>query len=437
MESKYEMLIERNFYQSPSMYLVTKVTVSGEFNRHKLDDAIREIERVHPIITYVVEEGDEGKVYFMKKEDVKVTIKYHEKKSQKDWLGIAREEELVPLEFDKEPPLRFLIIHGKEDFDIVILSHHLLGDGHSIQYLMQDLLEVYCNEANDLPVQETRFIRKIEDMPKESELPTEFIERLQSVNQEWSTMRRHFTREEYEKLFSDYHETHGLGLMVEAYDKQKYPKLISRCKEYGVTINSALVTAFLAALHKVSKEEQKVTVAVDLRDHLKFETNRCIANYSSAISPKLKYYEEDTFWCNVERIHKLLKAELSQPSKPFFLLQLFLQADGSIFDPLYYAANGTYQNAILMKVAELLGFGNREQGFDLSNLGLVNINPKMGNYEIKDYAFFANPTTVYDFTVGVATFNEQLNLSICYKENKITEEELRAYTREAISLLSS
>lgn len=437
MEQKYEMLVERNFYQNPSMYLVTKVTVIGEYNSIKLEDAIKEIGRVHPIITYVLEEGEEGKVYFLKKEDVKVTVKYYEKKSQDDWLGITRDEELIPLEFDKEPPLRFLIIHGKEDFDIIILGHHLLGDGNSYQYLMQDLLEVYCNNAKNLPVQETKFIRKIQDMPKESELPTEFVEAIQSVNQEWSTIRRQFTREEYEKLFLDYHETHGLGLMVETYEKERYPKLISRCKEHGVTVNSALVTAFLAAIHKVSKEEQKVTVAIDLRNQLKFETNRCIANYSSAISPKLQYFEEDTFWCNVERIHKLLKAELNQPSKPFFLLQLFLQADGSIFDPLYYAANGTYQNEILMKVAKLLGFGDMEQGFDLSNLGIVNINPKIGNYEIKDYTFFANPTNVYEFTVGVATFNEQLNLSICYKKNKITEEEIRVYTKKVISLLSS
>lgn len=58
MESKYEMLIERNFYQNPSMYLVTKITVIGEYNSKRLEDSIKEMERVHPIISYVLEEGD-------------------------------------------------------------------------------------------------------------------------------------------------------------------------------------------------------------------------------------------------------------------------------------------------------------------------------------------------------------------------------------------
>lgn len=437
MESKYEMLIERNFYQNPSSYLVTKVTVIGNYNRNQLEDALREMERVHPIITYVVEEGEEGKVYFEKKEEVKVPVKYYSKENKEDWLSIAREEELIPLEFGKEPPLRFLIICGKEDFDIVILSHHLLGDGKSIQYLMRDLLEAYCNGTKNLPIQETRFIREIEDMPKESELPEEVVEVIQAVNQEWSTIRRRFSREEYEKLFADYHEINGLGLVVEAYDKEKYPYLISRCKEHDVTVNSAIVTAFLSVLFKEKKQKQKVTVAVDLRDKLKFETNYCIANYSSAISQSLEYQEEKSFWRNVERTHKILKTDLSQPSKTFYLLQLFQQLDGNIFDPLYYAMNGTYRGEILLRVADLLGFDNKEQGFDLSNLGIVNINPKIGNYDIKDYVFFANPTTVYDFTVGVATLNEQLNLAICYKKNSISEEKIRLYAKEAIRLLSS
>lgn len=431
------MLIERNFYQNPSMYLVTKVTVIGEYNRNRLEDAITEMERVHPIITYVLEEGEEGKVYFAKKEDIKVNVKYFEKKSQDDWLSIAREEEFVPLEFDKEPSLRFLIIHGKEDFDIVILGHHLLGDGKSYQYLMHDLLEVYCNGTQNLPIQETRFIRDTEDMPKESELPSEFVEAIQAVNKQWSSIRRQYTREEYEKLFTDYHEIHGLGLAVESIDKEKYPLLISRCKEHGVTVNSALVTAFTAVLYKLSKEKQRATIAVNLRDQLKFSTNRCIANYSSAISPKLQYNEEDTFWSNVEHIHKLLKEELNQPSKTFAILQLFCLMDGSIFDSLYQAGNGTYQGAILMEVIRLLGFENREQGFDLSNLGVININPKMGKYSIKDYVFFANPTTSYDFTVGVATFNEQLNLAICYKKNTIRKEVIRDYARDVVELLCS
>lgn len=120
---------------------------------------------------------------------------------------------------------------------------------------------------------------------------------------------------------------------------------------------------------------------------MKFETNRCIANYSSAISPLLQYDVKDTFWGNVKHIHKLLKEDLKNPSKTFTILQLFNQLDGSIFDPLYYAENGTYQGEILMKVAKLLGFENREQGFDISNLGVVNSNPNMGEYVIRDYVF--------------------------------------------------
>lgn len=431
------MLTERNFYQNPSMYIVTKVTVIGEYNRNRLEDAMMEMERVHPIVTYVLEEGEEGKVYFVKKEDCEVTVKYFEKKSQDDWLSITREEEFIPMEFDKEPALRFLIIHGKEDFDIVILGHHLLGDGKSYQYLMHDLLEVYCNKKQNLPIQETRFIRGTEDLPKESELPSEFIEEIQAVNKQWSSMRRQYTREEYEKLFADHFEVHGLGLAVEAFDKAKYPLLISRCKEHRVTVNSALVTAFTAVLYKINKEKQKVTVAVSLRDQLNFSTNRCIANYSSAVSPKLEYKEENTFWSNVERIHKLLKEELNQPSKTFAIPQIFCHIDGNVFDSLCQAANGTYQGDMLGKVVKLLGFENREEGFEISNLGVVNINPEMGEYIIKDYVYFANPTSNFDFTVGAASFNEQLNLAICYKKNTITEEVIKDYTRDVVELLCS
>lgn len=435
MEYKYEMLIERNFYQNPSVYLITKVTVIGEYNRNRLEDAILEMKRVHPIINYVLEEGDEGKVNFVRKKEAKLTTKFFEKKNEKDWLRIANEEELIPLEFDNEPPLRFLVVFAKEDFDIVILSHHLLGDGKSIQYLMHDLLEAYCNNARDLQVQDTRMIRSIQDMPGESELPPEVVELIQDINQEWSMMRPQFTKEEYRKLFTDYHKMFGLGLIVEPVDKEKYPYIITQCKKYGVTVNSALVTAFLAASEV--KGEEDVTVAVNLRDQLTFETNRCIANYSAAITPLLEYHEEETFWENVVRVHNLIRKDLDQPSKVFAILQVFSQIDSSVFDSMYYLVNGTYKGKILPNVSKVIGFSNNQGGFDFSNLGVVDIPHEMGEYTIKDYVFSADPPMVHDFKIGVATLNEQLNIAVCFKKNKISEDAIRIYTEKAINILCS
>lgn len=62
---------------------------------------------------------------------------------------------------------------------------------------------------------------------------------------------------------------------------------------------------------------------------------------------------------------------------------------------------------------------------------------EMGEYIVKDYVYFANPTSYFDVTVGAASFNEQLNLAICYKENTIKEEVIKEYTRDVVELWCS
>lgn len=435
MGHQYEMLTERNFYFNPSTFLVTKVTVVGEFNCKCFNRAVQELERIHSIITSIVIEDEEGKTYFQEQPELHVPIKYFQKRDNAYWLEVTTKEEKIPVVFDKEPPLRFLVFYNDKDFDIVLLIHHMLADGMACKYLMQDLLDIYCKDIHNLPIQPTRLLSGPDDLPADSAFPKVFTDQIQEINKEWGDIRRKFTKQEYEKLYNDFYQDVGLSLLVDYIEEKDYETLIKRCKEYDVTVNSALVTAFLYAVYKDKQEAQKVTIAVNLRKHVQFKVNRCVAGYSGCIALTDKFDEAESFWTNVIRNHKKIKEELSSTQKVCSIIQLFMNLDGSVFDPLYFARNGTYQGEILKKAGKVLGYSTNEDGFDLSNLGLVDIDPNKGKYLITDYVFFANLTSVYDFTIGVATLGERLSLAVCYKANKLNEEKVKQYVRDSIKVL--
>lgn len=60
--------------------------------------------------------------------------------TNKNWIELVRENEKLPLEINKGELVRTFIIPADTDTQIMLMAHHLVGDGKSIIYLIRDIM---------------------------------------------------------------------------------------------------------------------------------------------------------------------------------------------------------------------------------------------------------------------------------------------------------
>lgn len=436
MKERYEgLLVERNFFRSPTTHLVVKGTIVGEFNKRKFEQAVEELRRVHPMLRCIIEVDDNSQISFVYKKGMEFPITYLEKMDDDQWIELVKKEDHIPFKATVEPSIRFLILLGDSNFDVIMIGHHLLGDGLSFAYLFQDFIDIYCNEKK-LEVVESKLITSYKDLPEESRFPKEFEETIHSLNEEWSKERRLFTEEEYEEVYAKYHERHFIDVLVLKVENEDYHALRGVCKEKNVTVNTFVFTAFLKALRELTEHEtETVTIAMNIRDKMLFNPGRCIGNYASAVSPKLSYNIELDFWENAKEYGKIVKEKVNDLKQSLMVPQLFCQLDCSVIDALSFAAYTTYETPFLEKVGALLAPISGGEGIDISNLGALNVDLSDSDYELKDFVYMPPSTSSYDKTLGVVTMNDELTISIIYKEYFLPKDKMTAIKNRVKEIL--
>ncbi|WP_066714334.1 condensation domain-containing protein [Clostridium sp. Marseille-P299] len=425
MRKRHEgLLVERNFYRATSTHLVVKGTIVGEFNLTKFEKAVDELRRVHPMLRSIIEVDSNSQLSFVYKEEIKFPVYYMDKVDDNQWIDIVKEEDNKPFRAAEMTPIRFFVLMGHKEFELIMIGHHLLGDGLSYAYLFQDLLEIYCNEKK-LEVVESKLITSYKDLPEESKLDKEYVEHIKALNEEWSKERKIFTDDEYEEIFALYHEQHYIDVMVLKIENEEYHELKRKCNENHVTVNTLITTVFLKALKELTEHEsENVTVAMNIRDKININPGRCVGNYASSFTPNFYYNDKMDFWENARQFGDIIREYVNDPKQTLLVPQLFCQLDNSVIDALSFASMGKYLSPILLKAAALLAPLAGGEGISLSNLGALSIDLSDSNYELKNFVYMPHSSLKYDKTLGVATMNDTLMISILYKEYFIPKDKM-------------
>lgn len=435
MKENYSMLVERSFFRTAANSIVLKGTIKGTYDQEKFEDVVKELIRIHPILECVIEEVELGKLAYIRKEGLRFRVSYIKKNTDNQWVELVKSEDYKPYQLSKEPAIRFFVLHNENGFDLVIIAHHILGDGLSYAYLLQDFLELYCNNK-ELSVQESRLITSLDDFPESSGLDINTQNFIQRGNQEWNEKRILFTQEEYEAMHTSYREKHYIDILVYKLQKEEYIELRRKCKEKKITINTMILTSFLAALRELTEHEtEQVTIAVNLRNKLNFDPKRCIGNYASAFSPVFSYNKEIGFWENAENIGTMIKERLNDPKVPFKVLQILGALDASLFDCMNLAPHNFFNFEWLGELLQLLTSDPTVEGMGISNLGEFLMDPLSNGYELEDLVYMPPASSVFNKTVGVVTVGDTLNISISYKEEFIPKDKIEAISKRMLQNL--
>lgn len=414
-----KLITERPFLHMPSPMIAAKVTVDNEFDARRMERAIEKLTQAHPLLQCKVANMDDGSTCFVKEEN-HYTWGY-EKNS--DWISVLGKILDVPMDLSQNAPLRVSVVDHESCFDLILVCHHAICDGMALTALMKDLLALYCSEETVARKDSIR-ISDHNDFPVSNRFTAEFREKLEGLNEEWKKAHGDFDLdpEKYASMCHAHTGSVGFDIVMVRLDEKETKALKDACKGSGVTVNSAVSTAILYAL-AADGQNQKATIAVDVRDRIG-NVSGGMSDYSSCIAPIIRYDKEIGFWENVKLHHEIFLSELKDTNKLLYTLQLFSILDGRMFDATYAARYGYFTDfAFLKQFRDVLNFGSDENGFDLSNLGSVNIPATYADCSVHDFTFVPNLTMICDFTFGVATMDGVMNLSICYKDKHVNREE--------------
>ncbi len=440
MKKRYDhLLVERNFFRSTSTHLVVKGTILGEFHKSMFEYALEELRRIHPMLCCVIEVDAKSQISYVHNKEAIFPLTYLEKSKEDHWIEIVKAEENKPFRSTEEPPIRFFVLVDKFDFDLIIIGHHILGDGLSYAYVFQDFIDIYCNKKK-LEVRETTLITSYKNLPEQSRFDRDVEEYIKYLNEEWDKERVFFSDEEYEKVYEKYHETNTVDVLTVKVENDDYHELRLQCKQNDVTINTLIFTVFLKAFQDLMElESSNVTIAMNIRNAMSFQPGRCIGNYASAFTPLLTYNNEFDIWENARHNCKVVSEYIKDAKKSHMVPQLFCQLDCSIIDALTFAASGSFMTPLIPKVVPLLSSISSGEGFGISNLGALNVDLSNSSYELTDFVYIPHATTIYNKTLGVATMNEQLMISILFKDLSIprnTMEAVKNYVEVSLKELS-
>jgi len=426
-----EIIAGRGFYYMPSAYITLKVTVEGIYDHEKMKQAVSYLEEAHPIINNIVRKSDD-KMWF---EDagVHVPIILYNDETLVKWEDALLQITKEPINLLENPGVMIGVAERTDRFYLLVICHHMYGDGLSVKYLMDDLLYIYST-GNKLKPREAMTGLSEADLAPSCRIPEELRSRYVAFAETCKEKRVEFSWEAYKQMIDTHNAVVGTGVTCRNIKGTVYRNLKGKCKELGVTVNSALTTAMAAALQK--KESVDAIVAVNTRPLLNHEDKIGLANYASCIQPTIHYDNSIGFWDNVIAVDEKIKAERSNTTKMLNTLYTFMLWGADVFGVGYYARYGLFRDMeVLMELRKTLGLNNEADTFDISNIGSVEYAANSEDFVVRDCYFVPNLMPACACTFGVVSLGNVITISLGYKKNLVSDTEAKKITHEVVSYL--
>lgn len=426
-----EIIAGRGFYYMPAAYLTLKVTVEGIYDHDNMKRAVSYLEEAHPIIKNVVRKtGD--RMWF---EDIgkHVPVVLYSDDTVVKWEDALLQMTKEPINLLETPGVMIGIAERTDRFYLLVVCHHMYGDGLSVKYLMDDLLYIYST-GNRLRPRAAMTELSEADLPMDYKIPEQMREQYVGFSETCREKNIEFSWEEYKQMIDTHNAVVGTGLTCRNIKGTVYRNLRGKCKELGVTVNSALTTAMVAALQK--KDKIDAIISVDTRAVFNHEDKKGLANYASCIQPTLEYDNTLGFWENVIIADAKIKAERFNKTKVFNKLYTFMLWGADDFGVGYYARYGLFKDMeVLMELRKTLGLNSDADTFDISNIGNVEYAANSEDFVIRDCYFVPNLMPATACTFGVVSLGNVITLSLLHKQNLVSNEQAKAILHEVVSLL--
>ncbi|MDR2535270.1 MAG: condensation domain-containing protein [Treponema sp.] len=422
---------ERLYLRSPSINVCFRVIIGGTLDKNKVKEALEKICIKHPLLNCSLKIDNGNNAWLV--QSCGLSIECY-KSTEIDWQTWYKTNDNIPFDFLKGPLVKFCVINGK-DTEIIILGHHIIGDGIGYLNLVKDILLALDNkiDAN----QELPPFKPEEKYFKETillEQPAK--DYAQRLNGEWRKNRTCFTEKDYNDFFKKYRKTYNPNLYTASLEGDSVKKLLEKSKSNGLTVNEVITSAFSVALMEtLDREELRVGVAANIRNDLVSEPNNCMGNFVTGIAAKVTRNLENDFISKAKDTAIILKEQLLNTKNRHLAVHFLNEFDKDLIESIMFAAYGNFEHHVSKKLAELIGEQLENKGLGISNLGKYDFN-NYENINVLDIQFIGPAFPANLLTVGIITVNNKVNVCFRFNESEIKEKKIKKIFEKALEIMN-
>ena len=126
-------------------------TIDGEVDPERVRQALSKLKKRHSLLGSRMILDQEGQAWLVTERVPDFELQVYEKRGDTDWLERISEQDLVPFRMSVGPLVRFILLISESSSDLVLYMHHVMSDGLSGLYVMEDLLTVIGEPKKELP----------------------------------------------------------------------------------------------------------------------------------------------------------------------------------------------------------------------------------------------------------------------------------------------
>jgi hypothetical protein len=305
-----------------------------------------------------------------------------------------------------------------EKKQILIMAHHLAGDGKSIVYFIDDIMNAL--NGNQILYKKMRLL-STENLPKGSKIPLFMKGYINYYNYSWKRKGRAFSTDDIKMVHDIYWKQHKTVISVGHFSNTELQELAKKAREAHVRLTSYITAAFC----KFMPENISIGLAVDGRtDH-----NRSMGDQATGITVDYRYNKKVDFAKNARCIQKKIDKKLQCTWKKYFVLKFMGRLNGSLVDSIYMYLAGIYKNNKTARFAKVLGYSENLRDLSITNLTKLDIRNKYGFHRIRDFLFVPPIIAYGKRLIGIATLGDEMYITYHLIEDSETDSEVNYFNR--------
>lgn len=395
-----EVVTERPNLFEPNVYITLCVELAGKVSPQKLSAAVKQaFEANEAAMSKIVLER--GAAYYKKMPASNCGIEIRDENT--DWIALVYQNEKIPFAIDQGELIRVFILSSEDKTQLLVMAHHLAGDGKSIIYFVKDIMNALADHP--LIYKPLTLIKR--NLPQKGLSVTARLF-ARYCNHKWDN--RFFTWQDYYALHNRYWEAFSSDIRYVTLSVEETQRIKDESRQIGCSVNSYLVTRFL------QKYQKKCDVGIPVS--IRQGNNEAMSNLTSGIQIRYQYDRKKTFAQNAMRVHKEITKTLKR--QKLFILQFLNKMPMTLLDAVLLHTYGFCDDSLAEKTAKIMSYtGKNKRGLGITNLTVLDIPVSYGNYQIKNIVFVPPAVSYSHNIIGVSTINGRMTISyhdICSQE---------------------
>lgn len=410
---------ERVYLFAPSTCVATVVTIK-KANIHTSDlEALKKaiqiaVDKNEILHSNISIEKDGSAFYKTEVSDMPINVSITV--SNSGWEQIVSEQTKIRFSIENGETIRFYLLPDENTIQLLILSHHLVGDGLSISYLVEDIMNALI--GREIPFRPIQLLTNPGNHPKAVPFITRFM--LRGLNKSWKKSEVLFSFADSQRIFNQYWKEHRIHVCSEVIEENALNGLLDFCKQNNVTLNSLLLTV----LFQVQPENTDIGVSVNLRDADHIHT---MGNYATAVTANSLQRKDICFTDQVKNVHQQFYRCLDNEKKKYFLMQFMDEISDTLIDASFFSVYDNFDNRFAGMASKMFGYQHHPEGVGFSNLTRVPIASQYGDYQLWNYGcvppLFSNLKRMF----GASTISNRLTLTYCIADDESLTKEIARF----------